>query len=766
MKVVGLVSGGKDSCYAMMKCIDYGHEIVALANLLPADDSLDELDSYMYQTVATFYLIFVFLYNCAPEGSFIVHHKLSYSMTPGDEVEDLFILLNEVKRQMPSISAVSSGAIASDYQRLRVENVCSRLGLISLAYLWKQDQSLLLQEMIRKGIVAVIVKVAAIGLNPRKHLGKEIAHLESYLHKLKELYGINVCGEGGEYETLTLDCPLFTNACLVLDEFDIVLHSSDSIAPVGILHPLAFHLESKLAAETVSDIERSNGLFLENMDSVCEVLGDCLQICEVECQSVDQSCDTAENKEHKVHISKTGMNSIVSISCWLQDSCKTSADLQEDLRVVLIKIESQLAESGFSWENVLYVHLYIADMCEFAKANETYVTFITQEKCQFGVPSRSTIELPLLQTGLGRAYVEVLVANDQSKRVLHVQSISSWAPSCIGPYSQATLHKQILHMAGQLGLDPPTMLLCSGGPAAELEQALQNSEAVAKCFNCSISTSAILFVIYCSACIPLSERITIPDTLETFLKQMKLLHSCSQNKSEVLDSIFLYVLVPDLPKRASIEVKPILYAVDDTETCTGSVAQVLSSKTGQSFGGFGHEPWHDFCFQKCIVPGKLCAVILSITDELSMKICSECTGANPADGVCPNSLTERQMDKIAKFCIFLTDRILSESHFSWDDVMNFRFYYPSCLLMSHESLSRIFTVVFEEFGEMTKRIQISEEPIFTLVPVLGAGRFVKLRKIFHRNEFERAEGLFKIKRGNKEGYRKKLKKIVVCSRRR
>lgn len=23
------------------------------------------------------------------------------------------------------------------------------------------------------------------------------------------LYGINVCGEGGEYETLTLDCPLF-----------------------------------------------------------------------------------------------------------------------------------------------------------------------------------------------------------------------------------------------------------------------------------------------------------------------------------------------------------------------------------------------------------------------------------------------------------------------------------------------------------------------------------------------------------------------------
>lgn len=69
-------------------------------------------------------------------------------MTPGDEVEDMLILLKEVKRNIPSVSAVSSGAIASDYQRLRVESVCSRLGLVSLAYLWKQDQSLLLQDMV------------------------------------------------------------------------------------------------------------------------------------------------------------------------------------------------------------------------------------------------------------------------------------------------------------------------------------------------------------------------------------------------------------------------------------------------------------------------------------------------------------------------------------------------------------------------------------------------------------------------------------------
>ena len=110
--------------------------------------------------------------------------------------------------------------------------------------------------------------------------------------------------------------------------------------------------------------------------------------------------------------------------------------MQSDLKAVLSHLELQLQQYGSSWEDVLYIHLYIADMNEFSVANETYVSFITQEKCRFGVPSRSTVELPLSQVGLGKAYCEVLVARDKTKQVLHVQSISRWAPSCIGPYSQ------------------------------------------------------------------------------------------------------------------------------------------------------------------------------------------------------------------------------------------------------------------------------------------------------------------------------------------
>lgn len=111
-------------------------------------------------------------------------------------------------------------------------------------------------------------------------------------------------------------------------------------------------------------------------------------------------------------------------------------DVQEDLEAVLRKIELRLGEDNLGWVNVIYIHLYISDMKAFTLANEVYLRFITEDKCRFGVPSRSTIELPLTQVNLGNAYIEVLVAEDLSKRVLHVQSISCWAPSCIGPYSQ------------------------------------------------------------------------------------------------------------------------------------------------------------------------------------------------------------------------------------------------------------------------------------------------------------------------------------------
>ncbi|KAJ4837444.1 hypothetical protein Tsubulata_023173 [Turnera subulata] len=725
MKVVALVSGGKDSCYAIMKCIQYGHQIVALANLMPADDSVDELDSFMYQTVGHQIIgsyaecMGVPLFRRRIRGS-TRHQTLNYRMTPGDEVEDMFILLSEVKRQIPSVTAVSSGAIASDYQRLRVESVCSRLGLVSLAYLWKQDQSLLLRDMIDNDIKAITVKVAAIGLEPAKHLGKEIAFLEPHLHKLKELYGINVCGEGGEYETLTLDCPLFINARIVLGKYQIALHSPDSIASVGVIHPQEFHLESKEKSPLFIVDGKTNASSLEKPGSVFEVEGDCPQTSGSVCQPIAEVTDLVDVPHQRPHISKTKKDNIFSMCYWLQESYENSSALEEDLKIVLKNIESQLAEYSFGWEHVLYIHLYISSMQEFTSANETYVKFITQEKCPFGVPSRSTIELPLLQAGMGRAYVEVLVANDNCKNVLHVQSVSCWAPSCIGPYSQATLHKEILYMAGQLGLDPPTMNLCSASLTAELEQALKNSEAVAGSFNSSISTSAVLFSVYCSARIPLSERHKIQESQDSFLKHTRLLQLENGSKCKILDPIFLYVLVPDLPKSALLEVKPILFVPDDSEIAAEKLQEQFAVAVPNSWG-FQHAHWHDSCIQKCVVGGKICAILVSITKEIVAKICSESQGSKEDHGDHQSSIAEHDMERISRFCIYLLDRMLMENGFSWEDTISLRIYYPTSLSLNLETLSTMFTDAFNQLAETGQRFEVGTEPIFNIVPVLGAG---------------------------------------------
>ncbi|KAF6136194.1 hypothetical protein GIB67_001603 [Kingdonia uniflora] len=725
MKVVGLISGGKDSCFAMMKCVEYGHEIVALANLMPLDDSVDELDSYMYQTVG--HQIVVCYAGCMGLPLFrrrihgsTRHQNLSYKRTQGDEVEDMLKLLAEVKREIPCVMAVSSGAIASDYQRLRVESVCSRLGLISLAYLWKQDQSLLLQEMITKGIVAITVKVAAMGLQPAKHLGKEISYLQNQLHQLKERYGINVCGEGGEYETLTLDCPLFKNARIVLDNFQVIMHSSGSIAPVGVLHPSTFHLEHKEDFASVST--HNNTSDSDPMALVCEVLGDCVSENEVKFQSQELPSEFVSVTNVKLHVAKTIGKDTFSMGCWIHDPCGISEGLQKDLTSILGNLEVRLFKDGFGWANVLYIHLYIASMNEFALANETYVSFITEEKCHLGVPSRSTIELSLTQVGLGKAYVEILVANDLRKRVLHVQSISCWAPSCIGPYSQATLHKEVLYMAGQLGLDPPTMKFCSVGAVAELEQALENCKAVAESFNCSLGPSAILFVIYCSQSLTSSQRTEIQGRLEGFLQQ-RASDMDNENVSRLFDPVILFVLAPDLPKSALIEVKPILYVPDDKETETESeTSEPLRSKI-PNYGGFEYLQLHDTCCQKYVVPGKICIGMLSIQDDLAATLCSEKLKSDQNRRDCRYFGTQKHMKVIVRFCIYLLDKILLDHGFTWENITNLRFYFPTTLGMPSEILSVIFMDAFSEFSEMNQRMKLSkEESIFNLIPVLGAGR--------------------------------------------
>uniref|UniRef100_A0A8C2HJD4 Diphthine--ammonia ligase n=1 Tax=Cyprinus carpio TaxID=7962 RepID=A0A8C2HJD4_CYPCA len=231
MRVVALISGGKDSCYNMLQCVSAGHSVVALANLRP-------------HTHGKITLSLLSLLLARDNFQQKLFYTTLYSYTSSENQQNDLTRFPLVLQEKEGVEAVSVGAILSDYQRVRVENVCARLQLQPLAYLWRRDQAELLREIISSDLHAVVIKVAAYGGQLGKTLSKTILDYKSGLWQLSEKYGVHICGEGGEYETFTVDCPLFKKK-IIIDSMETVIHSADAFAPVGYLRFTRMHTEYK-----------------------------------------------------------------------------------------------------------------------------------------------------------------------------------------------------------------------------------------------------------------------------------------------------------------------------------------------------------------------------------------------------------------------------------------------------------------------------------------------------------------------------------------
>lgn len=114
--------------------------------------------------------------------------------------------------------------------------------------------------------------------------------------------------------------------------------------------------------------------------------------------------------------------------------------------------------------------------------------------------------------------------------------------------------------------------------------------------------------------------------------------------------------------RALVEVKPILFVADVFEATISDVKDQRHSRS-TDYWGFQHANWHESCIQKCIVPGKLCAVVLSVSSELAAMICDKDKGDHQ------KSVIGRQMDRVLRFCLYLLDKIIMENDFGWEDTM-------------------------------------------------------------------------------------------------
>ena len=71
----------------------------------------------------------------------------------------------------------------------------------------------------------------------------------------------------------------------------------------------------------------------------------------------------------------------------------------------------------------------------------------------------------------------------EGKKIVHTDK----APQVIGPYSQAVRTESMVYTAGQIGLDPGTMEIVSGGIEAETRQVLNNLKRVLEAANSGLN---------------------------------------------------------------------------------------------------------------------------------------------------------------------------------------------------------------------------------------------------------------------------------------
>ena len=193
MSWAALTSGGKDSILSCQKAIDSGKDVRYLVTARPKNR-----DSYMFHSANL---------DIVPVIAKVAGIEYVEITTEGNKEEELADL--EAGLAALDIEGVIAGAVASEYQASRVKAITDKLGLELFTPLWHMDTELLLREVALR-LDARIIVTAAEGLDA-SFLGARFD--DALILRLKRVAAtrrINIAGEGGEYESITLNAPFYS----------------------------------------------------------------------------------------------------------------------------------------------------------------------------------------------------------------------------------------------------------------------------------------------------------------------------------------------------------------------------------------------------------------------------------------------------------------------------------------------------------------------------------------------------------------------------
>ena len=201
-----LFSGGKDSTYAAYLAKKEGYKISCLISIFSENP-----DSYMFHTPSILKV---------KKQAEVMNLPLIVQKTKGEkeiELKDLEKAIRLAKNEY-DIECIVTGAVESVYQKSRIQKICENLNLKCYNPLWKKDQIELLSELLKNNFKVLIIGVSAYPLD-KSWLGRGINN--KFIKDIKILYGkykINPEGEGGEFETFVLNCPLFSKEIKITEK--------------------------------------------------------------------------------------------------------------------------------------------------------------------------------------------------------------------------------------------------------------------------------------------------------------------------------------------------------------------------------------------------------------------------------------------------------------------------------------------------------------------------------------------------------------------
>ncbi len=200
-----LFSSGKDSTYALHLMEKQNYEVKCLITL-----KSENRESYLFHTPA------IDLTSLQAEALGLPQVVVRTSGKKEAELGDLKRAL-QIAKHRHCIEGVVTGAIFSSYQRDRMERIADEVGLKIFSPLWHKSQEHVLRELLREKFRIILTAVAAEGLD-KSWLGRDISPKDiDRLMELQGKHGINPAGEGGEYESLVLDAPLFKKRLKIVE---------------------------------------------------------------------------------------------------------------------------------------------------------------------------------------------------------------------------------------------------------------------------------------------------------------------------------------------------------------------------------------------------------------------------------------------------------------------------------------------------------------------------------------------------------------------